>query len=485
MIAPMWRGDEELERRASDLGGRLPEALAPLARIAYNYRWCWTPGGEDVFRSIDEDRWERCGENPVRQLQEASGEALARAAGNRDLIMRMAALEDALAQDLARPAAGPVASQRPVAFVCAEYGLHSSLPIYSGGLGALAGDLLKEASDRALPLVAVGLLYRQGYFRQRLDASGWQQEYWIDMDPDRLPAALVRGDDDQPLTITVPIQGKEVTAQIWRVAVGRTALFLLDADRPENGRLERWITSQLYVGDPITRLAQYALLGVGGVRALAALGVEPAVVHLNEGHGAFAALELARAEVARGASVDDALESARQRTVFTTHTPIAAGNETFAAKDVLRTLHGIIRDLGVDPERIVQLARQRPEDANEPFGVTQFGLRMSRAANAVSRRHGEVAREMWHGLWPDRSVDAVPIRHVTNGVHVATWVAPAMRGVLDRHLGDGWWRRAADPATWDALDAVSDAELWQARCAQRAELVRLVQERSGIDRAGQ
>ena len=252
MIVAM-RGDEELDRRAADLAGRLPEELASLARIAYNYRWCWFAGGKDVFRSIDERRWELCGENPVRLLQEVSGEALARAAGDPVLLARVASLEDAFAVDLGRPPArAAVAPERPVAFFCAEFGVHQSLPIYSGGLGALAGDLLKEASDRALPLVAVGLMYRQGYFRQRLEVTGWQQEYWIDVDPERLPAALVRAADGRPLMISLPIRGREVRAQIWRVAVGRVPLFLLDADVPENGRLERWITSQLYVADPIT-----------------------------------------------------------------------------------------------------------------------------------------------------------------------------------------------------------------------------------------
>ena len=299
---------------------------------------------------------------------------------------------------------GPVAPERPIAFFCAEYGVHRSLPIYSGGLGGLAGDLLKEASDRALPLVAVGLMYRQGYFRQRLDVSGWQHEYWIDVDPERLPAALVRAQDGRPLRITVPIRGREVSAQIWRVAVGRVPLFLLDADVPENGRLERWITSQLYVADPITRLSQYALLGVGGVRALEALGIEPALVHLNEGHAAFAVLELARREVARGASVEAALEAARQRTVFTTHTPVAAGNETYPREDVIDTVGGLVAELGVDPEVLLRLGRYHPEDGGEPFGMTTFSLRMSRSANGVSRRHGAVAREMWRGLWPERAV---------------------------------------------------------------------------------
>ncbi len=476
------RGDEELGRSAADLAGRLPDALAPLARIAYNYRWRWYPGGKDVFRSIDEGRWELCGENPVRLLQETSGEALARAAGDQALLARVASLEDAFDVDLRRPPAGAVAPERPIAFLCAEYGVHRSLPIYAGGLGALSGDLLKEASDRALSLVGVGLMYRQGYFRQRLDGSGWQHEYWIDIDPERLPAALVRAADGRPLTITVPIGGKEVRAQIWRVAVGRVPLFLLDADRPENGRLERWITSQLYVADPVTRLSQYVLLGVGGVRALAALGIEPGLVHLNEGHAAFAVLELARGEVARGASVEAALEVARQRTVFTTHTPVRAGNETYSREDVFDALEGLAAELGVDREMIVRLGRERPEDGGEPFGMTRFSLRMSRAANGVSRRNGVVARELWRGLWPERAVDAVPITHVTNGVHLPSWIGPPMRRLLDRHLGEAWWRRASEVETWEALDAVPDAELWSARCEQRAELVEFVKQRSGIDR---
>ena len=482
MIAAMGWGDEDLSSRWADLAGKLPEPLAPLARIAYNYRWAWYPRGKEVFRAIDPGRWQLCGENPVRLLQEASSAALFQAAGDRQLLAQAAALEDAFAEDLARPFVGPIAPERPIAFFCAEYGVHPSLPVYSGGLGALAGDLVKEASDQALPLVAVGLLYRQGYFRQRLDASGWQQEYWIDTDPDRLPMALVRAPDGEPLTITVPIRGSEVRAQIWRVAVGRVPLFLLDAQRPENGLLERWITSQLYVGDPVTRLSQYVLLGVGGVRALAAMGIEPALVHLNEGHAAFAVLELARGELARGLPIESALEAARQRTVFTTHTPVGAGNETYSREDLIATLEGVAAEMGADPDVIVRLGRQHPTDGAEPFGVTQFSLRMSRSANAVSRRHEGVAREMWSGLWPERALEAVPITHVTNGVHFATWVGPAMHRLLDRHLGENWWRQASDVATWEGLDGVSDAELWAARCEQRAELVAFVKERSGIDR---
>ena len=481
MIVAM-RGDEELDHRAADLAGRLPVKLAALAGIAYDYRWCWSDDGDDVFRWIDEGRWELCGRNPVRLLQEVSGEALARAAGDPGLLARVASLQDTVGDGVTGRSVGPVVSARPVAFFCAEFAVHQSLPVYSGGLGALAGDLLKEASDRALPMVAVGLMYRQGYFRQRLEVSGWQQEYWVDVDPDRLPAALVRGADGRPLMISLPVRGREVRAQIWRVAVGRVPLFLLDADVPENGHLERWITSQLYVADPITRLSQYVLLGAGGMRALAALGIDPGLVHLNEGHAAFAVLELARGELARGASLAAALEAARERTVFTTHTPVAAGNETYPREEVIGTVGDLIAELGIDGEELLRLGRYHPEDDREPFGMTTFSLRMSRAANGVSRRHGGVSREMWSGLWPGRAVDAVPITHVTNGAHLPSWVGAPMRRLLERHIGKAWWRNASDEATWEQLDAVPDSELWAARHEQRLELVAFVKERSGIDR---
>src|SRR3954462_8098078 len=271
-------GRRDLERAASALASRIPEPLGVFARVAYNYRWSWAFDGADVFRAIDPEGWERVAENPVRLLQETSADRLAAAASDSALLERAAALEQEVLADLARPPRPGLATlERPIAYFSAEYGVHVSLPIYSGGLGALAGDILKEASDMALPLAAVGLMYRNGYFRQRIDAGGWQHEYWVDTDPERLPAALVRGDDGTPVTVTVPIRDLEVTAQIWRVDVGRVPLFLLDADRPENEQIARWITARLYIGDPDVRLAQYMLLGVGGVRALAALGIEPGI----------------------------------------------------------------------------------------------------------------------------------------------------------------------------------------------------------------
>jgi starch phosphorylase len=479
-------GREDIDRAAEALASRVPTPLHPLARAAYNLRWSWTPGGADTFSAVDPQRWELCGENPIRLLTEAPPEALERAAADEDLVQRARALEESIRADVARPTGttGPATAERPVSFFCAEYGIHASLPIYSGGLGALAGDILKEASDRALPLVAVGLLYRQGYFRQRIDASGWQHESWVPTDPERQPMALVTGDDGEPITVTVPVGAEQVVAQVWRVDVGRVPLFLLDADRPENGAVARWISSRLYTGTRDLRLAQYLLLGVGGMRALKAMGIDPSVVHLNEGHAAFASLELARAELAAGALLDDALAAALSRTVFTTHTPVPAGNDTYEPELVVDSLGTLADEVGVDLDTILRLGRTHPDDDSEPFGVTQFALHTSRSGNGVSRRHGEVAREMWAALWPDLPVDDVPIGYVTNGVHLPTWVGDPMRALLDRHLGEDWMDRAADPATWDGLYNVDDADLWAARREQRAALVSWARERSMVDRLG-
>lgn len=480
----MSAGAEDVVRAASALSSRLPWPLGVLARLAYNYRWAWLPDGPEVFCDVDPARWSACGRNPVRLLQETSAEALLRAAGDPTLVARAEQLEAALLEDLARRAAAGVADEdRPIAFFCAEYGLHVSLPIYAGGLGALAGDILKEASDRALPLVAVGLMYGHGYFRQRVDHTGWQQEYWVPTDPERSPAVLVTGGDDRtPLRIRVPIGPDDVVAQVWRVDVGRVPLFLLDTDLPENGRVARWITTRLYDSDPETRLAQYVLLGCGGAAALRALGIAPAIVHMNEGHAAFAALEMTRTAIEAGADFAAAFDDVRQRTVFTTHTPVPAGNDTYPADQVRAALAPLAQSLGATGDEIVGLGRTRPDDEHEPFGVTQFALRASRAANGVSRRHGAVSRDMWHVLWPDRPVDDVPIGHVTNGVHVPSWVGAPMRRLLDRHLGDRWPARAADAATFEPIDAIPAAELWAVRCEQRRLLVEYVRDRSQLQR---
>src|SRR4051794_36952593 len=315
MLPHVQAGSSDLKRAAEALATRLPEPLGVFARLAYNYRWAWDPDGPDLFRAIDPDRWERVAENPVKLLQEANAQRLIDAAGDEALLARARALEERVLADLRRPSHdGPATDDRPIAYFSAEYGWHVSFPIYSGGLGALAGDILKEASDRAWPLVAIGLLYRNGYFRQRIDRHGWQHEYWVDTDPDRVPTALVTGEDGQPLTVSVTVGEVEVVSQIWRTNVGRVPLYLLDADRPENSETARWIPSRLYIGDEDTRLAQYMLLGIGGVRALEAMGIEPSIVHLNEGHAAFGSLQPPRREHSGDGAPAPARETPPHRT---------------------------------------------------------------------------------------------------------------------------------------------------------------------------
>ncbi len=484
-------GSRDIAFATADLAVRLPEALAPLARLAFNYRWSWLPGAPELFEALDPERFALCGQNPVRMLQELPGRRLAALAQDETLLQRAGELEAAMAAELDRPVDPRwTTPQAPIAFLCAEYGVHVSLPVYSGGLGALAGDLLKEASDRGLALVAVGLMYRKGYFRQRIDASGWQHEYWVETDPERLPAALVTAADGSPLTVTVPIGTATVTARIWRVDVGRVALYLLDTDCPENDPLQRWITGRLYDGDPQTRLAQYALLGVGGIRALRAMGREPAVIHLNEGHAALAPLELGRSVDGAPATLDQLVERARARTVFTTHTPVPAGNDTYGSGEIEEALGRLAAELGASPSELLALGHNAPRegespDEGAPFGVTQAALRLSRGAGAVSRRHGEVAREMWRDpMWPERDVAEVPIGHVTNGVHVPTWLGEPMRELLDEHLAKGWLQRQDDPEVWAAVDSISDGDLWGARGRQRTELVEFIRSRSVADRLG-
>src|SRR3954452_25001363 len=378
---PLAAGAADLEPAAAALATRLPAELAPLAELAYNYRWSWTPGGPELFAGIDPTRWGLCHGNPVRLLQEVPPSAFGRLAADESLVGRMHELRDRVDADLARPyAEGAVTAARPAAFFCAEYGVHESLPVYSGGLGVLAGDILKAASDLAVPLVGVGLMYRHGYFRQRTDVGGWQHEYWVDTAPDRVPAALVTA-GDQPVTVSVPVADRQVVAQVWRGDVGRVPLLLLDTNRPENAPSDRFITSRLYVGEPDLRLAQYAVLGIGGVRVLRALHVDPAVVHLNEGHAAFACLELARGAALRGGlELHDAFAAARARTVFTTHTPVPAGNDTYPADQVADLLSGEAAELGVDVDELIARGRTNADDLHEPFRVTQFALRWPRAA---------------------------------------------------------------------------------------------------------
>lgn len=439
-------------RRVARLERGLRPGLRRLAPLAYDYAWSWR-GGDEVFARIDAAGWQAAGENPVRFLAALDDER--QEAAERD--PAVAAAIDRLADRVA--ATAPDASaERPVAFFCAEYGLHRSLPIYSGGLGVLAGDILKEASDQRLALVAVGLFYRRGYFRQRVDRTGWQQESWPPNDPHDLPVALVEDADGAPVTLSVELFGRPVTFRVWRVRVGAVPLILLDSDLPENDAVARWTTARLYDANPEVRLAQYGLLGMGGARALSALGIEPAVIHLNEGHPALAPLEL---------------PGARDRVVFTTHTPLAAGNETYPEDVFLRAFAGAAERLGIGRRELLAMAASQD---GRP-GMSALAMRLSHKRNAVSRLHGETANALWAPLLPDLRID-----HVTNGAHLPTFLADPLRALFDRHLGERWRTTPDDPSAWEAVRDIPNAELWAARCEARARLIDYTRRKAAADR---
>ena len=474
-------GAREADERAAELALRLPPELAPLARIALDYRWSWQPGGAEVFGALDPHAWEINARNPVRQLADVAPHTASMAISDGATLDGIARLAEVMEQDRERPETEIEGLDGPIVFVCAEFGIHRSLPIYSGGLGVLAGDVLKAASDRALPMIGVGLLYRKGYFQQRVDRAGLQHEYWIQIMPERLPTVLLVDEHDVPLRLTFPLFGREIAFHVWRVEVGRVPLYLLDTELDENDPVDRWITARLYEGNALTRLGQYGLLGMGTVRMLRALGIDPGVLHFNEGHPALAALELAADAVSAGASLDDALAGARERCVFTTHTPVAAGNEAYEPTSFLEAFAELPARLGMGEEQFLDLCRARPGTDEWP-GMTPLALRMTRRANGVSLRHEQVAREMWRPLYDDRPADEVPITHVTNGIHLPTFLSGPMRTLLDRHLGDDWVSRASDPATWQPVDEIPDHELWAARNDARRELVEYVKAKSVDDR---
>jgi len=475
-------GGADVRAAVAALEPRLPLLLRPLARLACNYWWSWAPGAEEFLTSFDPVRWERAGGNLVHLLEELEPWRLQELAADPAVVTRVEALAAEFDAEMARPYADGN-PERPVVFMCAEFGVHRSLPFYAGGLGVLAGDFLKESSDQHLPVVGVGLFYAEGSFHQRLDISGLQHEYWLITDSDCLPAALVTGEGGAALTVSVPVRGRDVIAQVWRVDVGRVPLYLLDANRPENSAVDRWITDRLYVGDREVRLAQYALLGIGGIKALAAMGLEPSLIHLNDGHAALATLELLGSRIARGASVEGAKEAVRALAVFTTHTPVLAGNESFSSDELQRGLPTLAEVAGLSWDDLLALGRVHPDDPGERFGLTPLALRLSGAANGVSRLHGQVARAMWQGLWPSLPVSAVPIEHVSNGVHLPTWMAPEMQALFDRYV-EGWRTATRESAIWDEIDRIPDEELWGVRCALRARLAAVVRARSVPERLG-
>lgn len=444
---------------------RLPSVLQPLATLAFNYWWTWSGQQLRLFAPLDQQLWEDCHHNPVAFLLRVDQERLDVAATDPDyvqLVQGLAARFAEYVQPRVCALAPHITPQQPVAYFCAEFGIHESLPIYAGGLGVLAGDHLKSASDMGLPMVGIGLLYRQGYFRQRLNRQGWQEDYYVDNPFHEMPLELVREADGRPLTVMVEVRGRQVVAQVWRVRVGRSDLYLMDSDVPVNDPIDRWLTAHLYGGNQETRIGQEILLGIGGVRLLDKLGLQPAVYHLNEGHAAFALLELARLEMQRtGQSFYAVEERVRQRCVFTTHTPVPAGHDAFSP-DLMDSFFGTYwPQLHLTREQFLALGARRLGDPWEPFNMTVLALRLTRAANGVSQLHGEVSRQMWSILYPDRPVDQVPIGAITNGVHAPTWTAPLLGELFRTYVHPEWEARVMEAELWERVEQIPDGELWQ------------------------
>jgi len=458
--------------------------LERLWSLARNLWWSWDHDSTGLFRDLDPLRFKQLNHNPVSMLSEIPLDGIERRAQQLMLHSRInyayRRQREYLEADRTWGAkhAG-VLRARPVAYFSAEFGLHESIPIYSGGLGILAGDHIKSASDLGIPLVGVGLFYGQGYFRQLLDRNGWQQEEYLETDVNQLPMELAIGTNGQPVLVQIESRTGPIRARVWRLKVGRCDLLLLDSNVTGNAPEDRDLMSRLYGGDGHVRIRQELLLGVGGFRALKAMGITPGVLHLNEGHSAFAVLEAIRSRMHdEGVAFDEAVRRVSREVVFTTHTSVPAGHDRFHA-DLIEEHLGPVREaLGISHDRLMEFGREHPGNGSEEFCMTVLGLKLSRRANAVSALHGEVSRAMWTGLYPEKSQDEVPISHITNGVHVPTWLAPQMFRLYDRHFGPGWHEHSGDAGIWEGIENVDDGELWETHLSLKAQLLEFVRARA-------
>jgi starch phosphorylase len=459
----------------------LPRRIARLGELAYNLWWTWQPEAARVFRELDYDLWERLAHNPIRLLREIERPRLSQAVKDRNYLAlydRVFADFDAYmnATTTWTRQTHPGFDSRSVAYFSMEFGLHETLPIYSGGLGVLAGDHLKEASDLDLPLTGIGFMYAQGYFSQRISEHGWQEAVNKPLVFDDLPVLPVVGKDKQRLTLEVELTDRKIKLQIWETRVGRVPLYLLDSNVEGNSDNDRLLTARLYWSDLDRRVMQEVLLGIGGVRTLRILGYNPAVWHMNEGHAAFLILERARELVEDGDSFETAIAKTRGQNVFTTHTPVPAGNDEFPLWLMEKYLGAIWPQLNLTREQFFEIARH-PHGHSETFSMGILALKHSNGRNAVSELHGQVARKMWHFLWSDKSEGDVPIDYVTNGVHTASWMARRLRNLMTKYLGENWMDHLDDPELWSKIDLIPDDELWAVRLHLKRRLVFYLRER--------
>jgi starch phosphorylase len=461
---------------------RLPRRIKRLGELAYNLWWAWNPDAQRLFIKIDRDLWERTNHNPIRflsKVQRASLNAVTQDRYYLEFYDRIVAAFDEYmqAEDTWCSRNHPEFKHRPIAYFSTEFGLHETLPIYAGGLGILSGDHLKGASDLGVPLIAVGFLYTVGYFSQHITEDGWQEAHYIRLNFQELPILPLKTAAGEPLTISVNLPGREVKAQLWVIHVGRVPLYLIDSDVEGNSVSDRELTSRLYTSDLDSRISQEIILGIGGVRALRVLGYNPSVWHLNEGHSAFLTLERAREIIASGHSFDQAREQIYASSVFTTHTPVPAGNDEFPEWLIEKYFSNHIPKLDLEREEFLSLARN-PNPWGNTFSMPVLAIRMSHHRNGVSELHGQVARDMWHHLWPDKRVDDVPITHITNGVHSGSWLARRLRNLFDKYMEPGWMESLDEHQVWEAVENIPDDELWMVRRHLKRKLAHYMRERA-------
>jgi starch phosphorylase len=460
----------------------LPQRLKPLEKLAYNLWFSWHHDIANLFRRMDADLWESSKQNPVYMLGAITQQRLDELAADADFLAQM----DRVYEDLERylsvqPSLIPEAEDLDrfcIAYLSAEFGVAECLPIYSGGLGVLAGDYLKSASDLNLPALGVGLFYQEGYFQQYLNADGWQQEAYPEHDVSTMPLRLTRDEGGRPVMVEVSIGGQVVKIRIWRLMVGRAPLYLLDTNVTENPPEHRYISSRLYGGDQDMRLKQEIVLGIGGVRALQALGIQPTVYHMNEGHAAFSALERIRIlKNEQGLSFDAAREFVVATNTFTTHTPVAAGHDVFSP-DLMHTyLKDYVHSLGIASKVFLGYGRQEPLNDQEPFSMSVLALRLSAHVNGVSRLHARVSRNMWHRIWPKNPVEDVPILPITNGIHIPSWISTEMVQLFDRYLGPNWVEDPDNQKVWKQVEQIPNSELWRTHERHRERLVAFARQR--------
>ena len=464
---------------------KLPPRLEPLRELAYNLWWCWTPEASVLFREIDPELWVAVHHNPVKLLRNVSQARLIAASENENFVQRSEQLAQRLKDYKNKPdrwfqkTYGNQAQDFQVAYFSAEFGVHEALPIYSGGLGILAGDHCKSASDLGLPFIACGLMYRVGYFKQRINKDGWQESESVLWDFSELPVSEVLAPNSSiPLKVRVELPGRSVTVKVWAATVGLIKIYLLDTDVEENSADDRRITRQLYGGDHEMRIKQEIVLGIGGVRALHAVGHTPKVFHMNEGHAAFLGLERIRMlHKNSNLNFHEALQVVASSSIFTTHTPVAAGNDAFSL-DLLRTYFGeFVRELGITFDELLRIGRPWEGKDSDPFSMTILGLRLSRYANGVSALHGDVSREMWQCVWPNVPTHEIPITSITNGIHTQTWMCPEFRVLLEKYMGAVWEDNVQDEEVWKKVYTIPDEEIWDTHQKRKAKLIERVRHR--------